>query len=171
MKLSYYLLLSKYIPLPLSALKIIEKKKDHPIRSLETLTQNEIEHQLLLLNKTSGISIKNIKEKVLKIQNLIQNNFIEKIDANLKRWNESGIHIVRYFDNPYPKKLKGIKDAPKIITYKGDFSLCNERSISIIGTRNPTDYGLEMAHKIGKRFSELNFVIINGLTIILMSLP
>jgi len=162
MKLSYYLLLSKYIPLPLSALKIVEKNKDHPIRSLEKLSPNEIEHQLVLLNKTPSISIKNIKEKGLKIQNLIQNKFIEKIDGNINRWNESGIEIVRYFDKLYPKKLKDIKDAPKIITYIGDFSLCNEKSISIIGTRNPTDFGIEMARKVGKRFNELNFVIING---------
>ena len=83
MNLSFYLLLSKYIPLPLSALKIVEKDKDHPFRSLAALAQEEIEQQLLIFNKTPGISIKNIKEKVLKIQNLIQNDFIEKIDRNL----------------------------------------------------------------------------------------
>ncbi len=162
MNLSFYLLLSKYIPLPLSALKIVEKDKDHPFRSLAILTQKEIEQQLIIFNKTPGISIKNIKEKVLKIQNLIQNDFIEKIDGNLNRWNKSGIKIIRYFDNSYPKNLKGIKDAPKIITYQGDFNLYSERSISIIGTRNPTDYGIGMARKIGSRFGELGFLIVNG---------
>ena len=51
LNLSYYLFLSKYIPLPLSGLKIIEKNKNHPLQSVESLSIKEIEAELESLNK------------------------------------------------------------------------------------------------------------------------
>lgn len=162
MKLSYYLLLSKYIPLPLSGLKLIQKVNNHPLRSVENLSLKEIEAELELLNNQSGINIRNIKEKAQKTQNLIQNDFLEKLNESVKRWNDQGITILSYFDKEYPIRLKGLKNAPKFISFIGNFQFSYETSISIIGTRHPTDYGLKMAYEIGKRFAELGFIVING---------
>ena len=158
----YYLFLSNYIPLPLSALKIIEKDKNHPLRQIKNLNFNELKSSLEQLNKQPGIVIRNIDDKIQIIQNLLKKDFIENIERYIERWSENGIKILSYFDGVYPERLKVIKDSPKVIFYKGNFDFDYNKAVSIIGTRNPTQYGLTMANKIGKRFAELGFTIVNG---------
>lgn len=158
----YYLFLSNYIPLPLSALKIIENDKNHPLRNVKNLNTNELKSSLEQLNKQPGIVIRNINEKIERIQNLVQKDFIGKFERTIKRWKENGINLLSYFDKDYPERLKIIKNPPKFIFYKGIFNFNYNKAISIIGTRNPTQYGLSMANKIGKRFAELGFTIVNG---------
>ena len=160
--LSNYLFLSKYIPLPLSAIKIIEKNKSHPFQEINKLNKKEILKQLKLLNRQSNVSIRKIAEKSLKIKELLKQNIFEKIQENIKKWNESGIKIVTYFDNDYPISLKDIKNPPKVIFIKGNFNFDYEKAVSIIGTRDPTEYGSYMAKKIGYQFAKLGFTVING---------
>ncbi len=163
MNLSYYLFLSHYIPLPLSALKMIENDKKHPLRQVEKLNRVELKESLGHLNNQPGISIRNIDAKVQKIQNLMKQDFIKVIERYLDNWREDGIKILNYFDKFFPKRLKIIKNSPKAIFYIGDFAKLNyTKGISIIGTRKPTQYGSSMAKKIGKRFAELGFTVING---------
>ena len=158
----YFLFLSSYIPLPLSALKFIEKNKEDPFRKINELKIKEIEKHLEFLNKQQGIIIRNVKEKAQRIQNLIKEDIFDKIQEEIKEWKKRKIKFMGFFDEDYPKRLKEIKDAPKVIFYKGNFNFSIEKSISIVGTRNPTEYGLSLAYKISQRFAELGFKIVNG---------
>lgn len=157
-----FLFLGYYIPLPLSALKLIEIDINHPFRQINEISKNEIYEQLNLLNKKPGVSIKEIEVKVTTIQNLLRQNVLEKIEEALNVWKNQDISFISYFDNKYPKNLKVIKNPPKVIFYKGKIEIIYRKAVSIIGTRKPTDYGLSMTFKISKRFAELGFTIVNG---------
>ena len=165
MDLINHLFLCNYIPLPLSVVKIIQEGDTDLFETIQELKKKEIIIELKALNKIPGISIKKIDVKSDNIINLIKNNIFEKIDQNINRWKELGIKIISYFDNEYPVKLKNIKNPPKTLFLKGDMNYSIEKAISIIGTRNPTKYGSLMARKIGQRFGELGFVIVNGFAI------
>ena len=157
-----YLFLSKFIPLSLSTLKYININPNHPFLKIESLSGKEIEEQLIILNEQPGIIVQKIKEKVEKFQKYLNHDILENIKEKIKRWSESGIRFRVYFDKDYPERLKGLKNAPKVLFYKGNIDFEYKKAISIIGTRDATDHGLLMAKRIGKRFAELDFVIING---------
>lgn len=82
-----------------------------------------------------------------------------------------GIQAVSIFDDRYPKALKdtinekGSADAPILIYYKGDIAAAGLPSISIIGTREPTEIGIQAGKYFGKAFAEKGFNIASGLAI------
>lgn len=59
-------------------------------------------------------------------------------------------NIVCYFylDKNYPKRLTQCEDAPVIIFQKGDIDLDNPRIVSVVGTRNATDYGRGLTEEL-----------------------
>ena len=71
---------------------------------------------------------------------------------------------ITLLDDNYPQQLKETPFAPVVLFYKGNVSLLNsDRIISVIGTREPTDYGRAMTNKIVKGLAEEDFVICSGL--------
>lgn len=53
--------------------------------------------------------------------------------------------------------------APPIgLTYKGDIDLLNKKSIAIVGTRNPTQYGAKVASEMAANFVDREWVVVSG---------
>jgi DNA protecting protein DprA len=53
--------------------------------------------------------------------------------------------------------------APPIgLTFKGDIELLNKRSIAIVGTRNPTQYGAKVASEMAANFVDREWVVVSG---------
>lgn len=71
------------------------------------------------------------------------------------------ISMVSIFDADYPKQLLEISDPPSILFMRGNRSLINN-TIAIIGTRNSTALGNNIAERLGAFFSKY-FSICNGL--------
>lgn len=70
-----------------------------------------------------------------------------------------------YLDDNFPFRLKGCTDAPVIFYYKGTADLNESRIISVVGTRNATNYGKEVCDEMIKKFSEQNYsvIVVSGL--------
>lgn len=84
-------------------------------------------------------------------------NIIEYCENN-------NIEIITILDNDFPAKLKIISDNPVIIFYKGNKScITQNKSVAIIGTRNPTLEGKIITRRLTKFFSENNYIIVSGL--------
>jgi DNA processing protein len=71
--------------------------------------------------------------------------------------------ILCYTQAAYPKPLFDLIDFPLILYVKGNVSFNQQRHLAIVGTRNATLYGLEMAKKISRELAEANFTIVSGL--------
>ncbi len=160
--LENYLFLSQCIPLPLSVLKRIEDNPSHPFHKINILKSQEIKNELINISRSKRINIKNVEEKAENAFKLINNSILDKISKKIEDWKKLGINIITYFEKKFPSRLKTIKNAPKLLFVKGNYEIDYKRAISIIGTRNPSEYGKNMAFKIGKCFAEKGFVIING---------
>ncbi len=74
-------------------------------------------------------------------------------------------HIEPLFisDKDYPKKLLNCYDAPVMLYYKGNADLNNQKSLSIIGTRNHTEYGKRMTEELIENLKEHHITIYSGL--------
>ncbi len=157
-----YLFLSRYMYLPLYALKIIENDPSHPFHDISELKIQIIQNELISIYKKKKISISKISKKARDTFDLLESSIFGKLTENLEKWKDLRIKIVTFFDEKYPINLKCIKNPPQILFLKGENIIDSIKAISIVGTRKPTEYGKKMAFKIGQRFSQKGFVIING---------
>lgn len=63
----------------------------------------------------------------------------------------------------FPKRLANCYDAPTILYYRGNANLNAPRIVSIIGTRNLTDYGKQLTEQIIAELQPLAPLIVSGL--------
>lgn len=73
--------------------------------------------------------------------------------------------IILPFTSPhYPKALLNIPDHPALLYVRGQLlPIDTQRSIAIIGTRQATIYGMEMAERLSRTLTSHGFTIISGL--------
>lgn len=81
--------------------------------------------------------------------------FIEKYDIKTFLFNQK----------EYPVRLKNFDEAPFLLYFKGDTNLNATRIIAIVGTRKPTDYGLQQCEKIVQDLKPYNVMIVSGLAL------
>ncbi len=66
-------------------------------------------------------------------------------------------------DKNYPQRLLNCYDSPALLYYRGTANLNAPRIISIVGTRNNSDYGKQVCEKMMEDLSGQNILIISGL--------
>lgn len=120
-------------------------------------------------------SAKNIfqlpKGKLLKIPGIGEKTAISLLDKNIlpqaekviRRAEKDKVDILCYTSPLYPKLLKEISDAPIVLYYKGNQDLNQKKILSIVGTRNATDYGKQCVTQLLEKLQHLNPLIISGL--------
>ena len=80
---------------------------------------------------------------------------LERIDVTAVTWNVPG----------YPSLLKEIADPPPVLFYKGTLLPIDERSVAVVGTRNPTTYGREAAAMLSRGLAETGLTVVSGLAL------
>ena len=66
-------------------------------------------------------------------------------------------------DKNYPQRLLNCYDSPALLYYRGSANLNAPRIISIVGTRNNSDYGKQVCENMMEDLSGQNILIISGL--------
>ena len=98
-----------------------------------------------------------LKDKLLNL------DFESFADSVLNKFYKYNISAVTFVSKNYPEKLKTIENPPLVLYTKGDQSLLNKKSISVVGTRKPTDYGKIVCEKFVKELSGAGLVTVSGL--------
>ena len=86
-------------------------------------------------------------------------------EAALNWKKSSNCHILTLKDAKYPQMLRNINDAPPVIYVKGDIDVLSKPQIAMVGTRNPTANGRELARAFASHFAKLGFVVTSGLAL------
>jgi DNA processing protein len=114
------------------------------------------------------------KQDLLQVKGIGENtidNFIkcrseqdlELIPRKLEKYN---IKALTFAESDYPEQLKHLKDIPLILYFKGNFDLSLfEKSIGIVGSRQPTDYAIQAIKNLSGELSEMGFTIISGMAL------
>lgn len=77
---------------------------------------------------------------------------------------EKGIAVVPIGDPNYPTLLKLVLDPPPVLYIKGDLSAVTRTdSVAIIGTRQATMSGCNVARQIARNLAQSGYVIVSGL--------
>lgn len=95
------------------------------------------------------------------IRDKISFNSWKQAQRELLMARENGIEVVSIIEDSYPEKLRNIQDPPLIIYVKGSLQI--KKSLAIVGSRNCTNYGLEIAKNTAFELSQRKVSIISGL--------
>jgi len=88
------------------------------------------------------------------------------VDKDLAWLDSKENHHIICIDEPeYPFQLKQIVSAPPVLFIKGDVQLISKRQIAIVGSRNPTPFGIENAHYFARELAKAGWVITSGLAL------
>ncbi len=112
--------------------------------------------------------VKKQKECIEIIGTLHFNEILEKseqkyIDNFVNNLTKQNIICSTLLSETYPKLLAEIFEPPINLYTKGDISILKSKSIAIVGTRNPSNYGKIITNKFAKGLSQAGLTIVSGL--------
>lgn len=140
------------------------------IKGISTITLRKIIEEVGCVEEIINLSEKDIYN-LKNISLNIKENLVKYISHfNLYEIKEklykNSIDYICIEDKEYPENLKNIYRPPLILFYKGDISIINNNlNIAMVGSRKPTTYGINYAHRISYELSERNINIISGLAL------
>ncbi|MGQ9805822.1 MAG: DNA-processing protein DprA [Chlorobiales bacterium] len=85
------------------------------------------------------------------------------IEMQLERLSKLNASLITILDDDYPTRLKEIYDAPIYLFVRGTLLPQDVRSLALIGTRYPSDYGKNVTKKFATAFARSGFTVISGL--------
>ena len=89
----------------------------------------------------------------------------DTVDRQIERAARLDAQMVTLWDPRYPPRLSQLYDAPGYLWVRGHLPDPAEmdKSIAVVGTRRPSDYGRRVAHDFAHALAEQGFVIVSGL--------
>jgi DNA processing protein len=130
---------------------IVAKKLIHHCGSAEKVFQTK---------KSKLASIDGVGDVLLK--KLSNQNVFKLAEQEIKFIESENIAFSSFLDNDYPERLKQCIDGPTVLFSSGEIDLHSKRTISIVGTRQITSYGIDFCKKLIEELSPLNPVIVSG---------
>ncbi len=81
----------------------------------------------------------------------------------MQRVGEAGGFVVSPADATYPDRLREIYDPPTVLWVRGDVAVLSRAGIAVVGTRQPSPYGLGMAEMLSRDLANRGMVILSGM--------
>lgn len=100
-------------------------------------------------------------------EKLESDSYLRWAEKEAEWYAEHGVEIIDKNSTLYPPLLKECPDAPIVLYFRGKANLANLRTVSIVGTRVPTDAGLKSCSTVVEALGSngYNPLIISGLAI------
>ncbi len=84
------------------------------------------------------------------------------LEAELKRIEDFGCHVVGQSDPEFPELLRQIYDPPIILYVKGSLTAKDKNSVALVGSRMTTHYGIEAARKLAYQLAYVGVTVVSG---------
>lgn len=97
------------------------------------------------------------------IASILHNRDIEQLNFSYNKLIQSGIYFVTREDNEYPEKLQNIYGAPYGLYIKGHLPAKEDKLLAVVGARECSSYGIEMAKYLTGAVAKEGIKIISGL--------
>ncbi len=91
------------------------------------------------------------------------NDALQRAELELAFVEKQGIDVIFYTDNRYPRKLKHCADAPILLYSKGNANLNTPHVVSVVGTRNATEYGRNLCKQLLEDLKQYDVLVVSGL--------
>lgn len=94
---------------------------------------------------------------------LIHKKVYNSLEEELKLISKHECNIITFFDEEYPPLLKKTRTHPPVLYVKGVLEPQDQHSICIVGTREASDYGMRVSHKLSYELAKNNITVVSGL--------
>lgn len=132
-----------------------------PVKKFVLLNKFETAKRIYNATEKEILKVDGMSDKI--VQNMQKAKDAKLLEKYEKYILKNDIKIINISDDNYPAKLKNIYAPPITIFAKGDISLLNSKSIAIVGSREPSKYGIYVAEKFSKELSKEGITIVSGL--------
>ncbi|MCW3127015.1 MAG: dprA [Bacteroidetes bacterium] len=112
-------------------------------------------------SKKKLLSIPLIGEE--RANSILESDVMKLAEEEMKFISDYNIKALIYTDPDYPRRLRECTDMPIVLYHKGNADLNTDKIVSIVGTRNITEYGKEMTKKFVEGLGDQNILVISGL--------
>ena len=132
-----------------------------PVRKMKLLEKFKTPEKVYFSKEKELLDVDGITKEIIKAINESKNEgIIKKYETYILK---SNIKIINIVDKEYPEKLKQIYAPPITLFAKGDISLLTHKSIAIIGCREPSMYGINVAKKFASELCKNGIDIVSGM--------
>lgn len=127
--------------------------------------------RLLRKEKGTAKDVYNIEEKELLSFPFMGEKEIQKLsqakglpfEKEFEQMKDQNIRFVPWFSEQYPKSFSELADAPYAIYVKGHLPEPTEVTVAIVGARQCTPYGEQMALEYGEALAKAGISVISGM--------
>lgn len=99
----------------------------------------------------------------MQISDICNSREEKSVIDNYNKLQKKGIYFVTIEEQAYPNRLRNIYEAPYFLFYMGRLPEEEAPMIAVIGARNCSSYGKEMAIYFGKRLTNAGVSVVSGL--------
>jgi len=93
------------------------------------------------------------------LQASVEDSASERWAADLER---SGMRVLTAFDGEYPPLLSEIADPPFVLFGRGSFERLRLPAVAIVGSREATRYGRDVAARLARELSSVGVAVVSG---------
>lgn len=131
-----------------------------------TLAKQLIDHcgsaeEVFRSSKKQLMLIPGIGERVA--GNILHKEVMNAVEKEVAFIDKHKIKVLFWSEPEYPVKLKQCIDAPVLLYFKGNANLQTKKVISIVGTRNASDYGKSICEEFVASFRQEEVLVVSGL--------
>jgi DNA processing protein len=103
------------------------------------------------------------------LQQYVQSQGLDDLEENAVRFidyhENNEIHVAAIDDDDYPHILSEAADAPLLLYWRGSLSGLEVASAAVVGTRSPTEIGLEICDRVTSFLAGKGVGIVSGLAL------
>lgn len=96
-------------------------------------------------------------------EGLLSESRLAEAEAEIGRWERRSIQVLSPFDPRYPAGLADAPAPPPLLFVAGELRSADQRAIAVIGTRQPSSRGRQIARTLAQRLVDEGFTVTSGL--------
>ncbi|MBI3921251.1 MAG: DNA-protecting protein DprA [Armatimonadetes bacterium] len=90
---------------------------------------------------------------------------LDNLRADLSALSEEGVSVLTREEEGFPRNLRWASDRPALLYARGEVTAEEEFSIAIVGSRNATEAGVELARDLAGELASRGITVISGLAL------
>jgi DNA processing protein len=96
-------------------------------------------------------------------QGLLAESALAEAMTELAGWKRRNLTVVSLLDERYPLELRRVADAPPLLFVAGELLERDIRSVAVVGTRQPSARGRQLARTVTHRLVDAGWTVVSGL--------
>ena len=113
-----------------------------------------------------------LKEEALRYIPLLREDDMQRIVESRRTWDlerqwealaKRNVSVIRKGEAGYPSRLLSLFDAPHLLFFRGKLPAEEQRAVAMVGARECTEYGRDMAKRIAGALAAAGVIVISGM--------